>query len=79
MGLFDQTTSAPNFIYLMMKGASLRDTAVGSSSAFKDLIQFIDEKSIKPPIDKVFNFDEAKEAYKAAISSDLFGKIVIKF
>ena len=78
MGLFDQAATPPPFLYLMMKGAAIRGTAVGSAAAYADLIQAIDASGIKPPIDRVFAFEQAREAYQAAVSPELFGKIVIK-
>ena len=78
MGLFDHAATPPPFLYLMMKGASVRGTAVGSAAAYADLLQAIDAHGIKPPIDKVFPFEQAKEAFQAAVAPDLFGKIVIK-
>ncbi len=78
MGLFDQAATVPPFLYLMMKGASIRGTAVGSAAAYADLLAAIDASGIKPPIDKVFPFEQAKEAYQAAVAPDLFGKIVIQ-
>lgn len=78
MGLFDQAATPPPFLYLMMKGASVRGTAVGSAAAYADLIQAIDASGIKPPIDRIFPFEQAKEAFQAAVSPELFGKIVIK-
>lgn len=77
MGLFDQATTVPPFLYLMMKGASIRGTAVGSAAAYADLLYAIDANGIKPPIDQVFGFEQAKEAYQAAVSPEVFGKIVI--
>ena len=78
MGLFDYAEKAPNFVNLMIKGASIRGTAVGSTAAHLDLIDFINTHNFKPPIHKVFSFDETVEAYNAATAKDLFGKIVIE-
>jgi NADPH:quinone reductase-like Zn-dependent oxidoreductase len=78
MGMFDLEGKPLNYITLMMKGASVRGTAVGSHNAHRDLVQFIEWKNIKPPVDKVFSFANAKEAYQAATSRDLFGKVVIE-
>ncbi len=78
MGMFDLGGKAPDYIALMMKGASIRGTAVGSAAAHRDLVKFIDEHHVKPPIDKVYAFDDAKDAFRAAASRDLFGKIVIE-
>ena len=76
MGFFNQAEKPPNLLYLMMKTASIRGVAVGSLAAYRDLIAAVDEQGIKPPVDEVFRFGEAKEAYKSAVSPDLFGKIV---
>lgn len=78
MGLFDYAEKAPNFVNLMMKGASIRGTAVGSTAAHLDLVDFINKHDFKPPIHNVFSFEKAVEAYKAATSNYLFGKIVIE-
>jgi len=78
MGLFDQATVPPNFLVLMMKAGSIRGTSVGSAAAFADLIQYVDAKHIKPPIDQTFAFEQVKEAYHAQASPDTFGKIVIQ-
>lgn len=78
MGLFDQATTPPPLLYLMMKGASIRGTAVGSAAAYADLLQFVDAHGIKPPVDQVFDFADARQAYQAAVAPSLFGKIVIR-
>jgi NADPH:quinone reductase-like Zn-dependent oxidoreductase len=78
MGMFDLGGKPLNYLSLMMKGASIRGTAVGSHAAHRDLVEFIEQKDIKPPVDKIFSFENAKEAYEAATSRDLFGKVVIE-
>ena len=79
MGLFDQAEKAPQLMNLMQKAATLRGVAVGSAAAYNDLVAAVDAMSIKPPIHRVFGFEEAKEAYKMAAGPGVFGKIVIDF
>ncbi|MEO9131516.1 MAG: NAD(P)-dependent alcohol dehydrogenase [Sphingomonas sp.] len=62
---------------LMMKGASLRGIFVGSGAMATSLNRAIDATHIKPQIDRVFTFDEARQAYAYQASPDLFGKVVI--
>lgn len=62
---------------LMFKGASLRGIFVGSHAMAERLNAFVDAHSIKPVIHRTFAFDEAKAAYAAQTSPDLFGKVVI--
>jgi NADPH:quinone reductase-like Zn-dependent oxidoreductase len=62
---------------LMFKGASLRGIFVGSAAMAKSLNAAIDSCSIKPVVDRVFAFEDAKAAYAYQSSPDLFGKVVI--
>jgi len=63
---------------LMMKGASLRGIFVGSAAMAITLNRAIDATGIKPQIDRVFAFDQARQAYEYQASPDLFGKVVIR-
>ena len=76
MGLFDQATSAPDFVGLMMRG-TIRGTSVGSALAYRDMVEFINAHGIKPPIARRFALDGAQAAYRTAASGEAFGKIVI--
>ncbi len=62
---------------LMFKGASLRGIFVGSAAMARALNAAVDRCSIKPVVDQVFAFDDAKAAYAYQASPDLFGKVVI--
>jgi len=63
---------------LMMKGASLRGIFVGSAAMARSLNRAIDATGIRPQVDRVFAFDEARQAYAYQASPDLFGKVVIR-
>jgi NADPH:quinone reductase-like Zn-dependent oxidoreductase len=62
---------------LMVKGASLRGIFVGSSAMAQELNAFIDTHQLKPVVDRVFDFTDAKAAYAYQASGELFGKVVI--
>ena len=66
-----------NPMALMVKGASLRGIFVGSAAMARDLNAFLDQHRIKPVVDRVFGFAEAKAAYAYQASMALFGKVVI--
>lgn len=66
-----------NPMALMQKGASLRGIFVGSAAMARDLNAFVDAQGLKPIVDRVFDFADAKAAYAYQGSSDLFGKVVI--
>jgi NADPH:quinone reductase-like Zn-dependent oxidoreductase len=45
---------------------------------FEDLNRFVAAARIRPPIDRVFRFDQAREAMAYLKSAGHFGKIVIE-
>ena len=77
MGFMDQAEASPDFIALMTKTATIRGTRVGSASAHADLTAAIDAGNVKPPIHATFAFADAQSAYRAQLSPDVFGKVVI--
>lgn len=62
---------------LMVKGATLRGIFVGSARMARELNAFVDRHAVKPAIDRVFPFEEARQAYAYQSSAQLFGKVVI--
>ena len=75
IGVMTQGTSNPHT--LMMKGASLHGIFVGGRELFEQMNAAIDANGIKPVIDKVFPFGDAKAAFAHAMSGDFIGKVVI--
>ena len=69
----------PNPMLLLGKSVNLRGIVVGNAQAYGELVDAVDRHGIKPPLDDRFRFkfEDAKEAYGAQSSPDLFGKIVI--
>lgn len=66
-----------NPLALMLKGASLRGIFVGSRAMAERLNAAVDACGIAPVIDRVFAFEDAREAYRYQASAALFGKVVI--
>lgn len=67
-----------NPIGILMKAVRLQGIFVGSRQMFEQMNEFIREHYIKPVVDRVFDFSEAREALKYMESGAHFGKIVIK-
>jgi NADPH:quinone reductase-like Zn-dependent oxidoreductase len=63
---------------LMTKGARLCGIFVGSAAMARALNAFVDAHGIRPVIDRVFDFGDAKAAYAYQSSPGLFGKVVIR-
>jgi NADPH:quinone reductase-like Zn-dependent oxidoreductase len=62
---------------MMFKAGRMRGIFVGSAAMAISLNAAIDAGGIKPEVDRVFDFDEAKAAYAYHASPALFGKTVI--
>ncbi len=63
---------------MMFKAGRLRGIFVGSGRMARDLNAAIDANAIKPVVDRVFDFGDARSAYAYQASPDLFGKVVIR-
>lgn len=67
-----------NPIPVFMKGIRVQGIFVGSREMFEDMNRAIDAGKIRPVVNKVFDFAEAREALKYMESGAHFGKIVVK-
>lgn len=62
---------------LMAKNANLCGIYVGSRSHFEAMNAFLERKSLRPVIDRVFPFAEAAKAFEYLESCEHFGKVVV--
>jgi len=59
--------------------AIVRSVMVGSKALFEEMNAFIDKHGIKPVVDeRVFGFEEARQAYDRMVEQNFVGKIVIR-
>ena len=63
---------------MMFKAGRLRGIFVGSAQMARSLNAAIDANGIKPVVDRVFDFDDARSAFDYQKSYQLFGKTVIR-
>ena len=56
----------------------VRGVSVGSNRMHRDLVDFIEYHDLHPVIDRIFDFDDAPEAFRAQGGSGTFGKFVIQ-
>ena len=62
-----------------MKCVRLQGIFVGSREMFENMNRAIALNALKPVIDRIFPFEEAREALAHMESGSHFGKIVLKF
>ncbi|HEX8639288.1 MAG TPA: NAD(P)-dependent alcohol dehydrogenase [Pyrinomonadaceae bacterium] len=67
-----------NPVSILMKAVRLQGIFVGSRQMFEDLNRLICQYNLKPVIDRVYEFEEVKDALKHMESAAHFGKIVVK-
>ncbi len=65
-------------VTVFMKAVRLQGIFVGSRRMFEDLLKAVDVAKLEPVIDRVFAFDEVREALRHMESGSHFGKIVIR-
>lgn len=63
---------------LFYKQASILGTTMGSPFDFESMLEFIEEYNMRPLIDKVYDWNDAEEAFKYQKSGKQFGKVVLK-
>jgi NADPH:quinone reductase-like Zn-dependent oxidoreductase len=74
------TTENPgiDFFELKRSGATFRNIAVGNREGLQDLARAVAMAGVKPVIDRIFDFEAAKEDFAYLESGSHFGKVVIR-
>ncbi|MFI8372591.1 NAD(P)-dependent alcohol dehydrogenase [Pseudomonas helleri] len=77
IGFLTGQTTALGLMPLIFRQTTIRGIAVAPRSSFDRMNAFLNENPIKPVIDKVYPFAEARQAYEH-LARGAFGKVVIK-
>lgn len=65
-------------VLALRRNVTLKGVLNGPRDRFEEMLRFYEDKKIKPVVDKVFPFEEAKEAFDYLAKGSHFGKVVIK-
>ena len=79
IGVLTGQTGEVNPLPAVMKSIRIQGIFVGSKAMFMALNRALTAHQIKPVIDRVFSFDEVREALHYQESQAHFGKVVISF
>lgn len=63
---------------IFLSGACVRAVAVGSRAQFAQLLRAIESGGLRPVIDRVFELEEARDAFEYYSAGRAFGKVVIR-
>ncbi|MES2722281.1 MAG: NAD(P)-dependent alcohol dehydrogenase [Pseudomonadota bacterium] len=78
IGFLTQDNPGIDYFHLKGSGAVVRAIGVGDRAALEDLVRTVSNTGIKPVIDRVFGFGEARRAFEHLQAARHVGKIVIK-
>jgi D-arabinose 1-dehydrogenase-like Zn-dependent alcohol dehydrogenase len=70
---------APDLMSALFGGFIARGVGVGSRVHYEEMVRAIEATDINPFVDRVFNFEDAREAYKHLEGQTFVGKVVIKY
>lgn len=65
-------------VLALKRNVTLKGLLNGPRDRLEEMMAFYEQKHIKPVVDRVFGFDESKEALKYLFARSHFGKVVIK-
>ncbi len=77
IGFLSQDNPGIDYFHLKGSGATVRSIGVGDRAAAEDLVRAVGGTGIKPVIDRVFAFGDARSAFERLRSGSHIGKIVI--
>ncbi|MFE5712390.1 NAD(P)-dependent alcohol dehydrogenase [Streptomyces sp. NPDC056501] len=77
VGFVSETAPPIDPLVLFGSGATVRALAVGNRAQFLAMNRLIEEKRIRPVIDRMFLFDDAPDAFRHYASGSAFGKVVV--
>ena len=63
---------------VLMRNVRIQGITVGSREGFEAMVRAMEQNQLKPVVDKVFSFEEGKEALAYLKSGQHFGKVCIK-
>jgi NADPH:quinone reductase-like Zn-dependent oxidoreductase len=80
IGVMTQTENPAqlNPIGMAFKNGSLHGVMVGCRRMFEDMLKAMSANDIRPLVDRVFAFEDARGAYETAMAGDFVGKVVIR-
>jgi NADPH:quinone reductase-like Zn-dependent oxidoreductase len=77
IGILTGAAGEINPMPILFKNARMQGILVGSRQMFDEMNRAIEVNQLRPIVDRVFPFSEAREAYRYLESGAHFGKVCI--
>lgn len=65
-------------VLALKRNVTIKGILNGPKERFEELLQVYEKSKVVPVVDKIFPFEQAKEALKYLESGGHFGKVVVK-
>jgi NADPH:quinone reductase-like Zn-dependent oxidoreductase len=78
IGFLSNKGPAIDYFHLKGAGAAIRSIGVGDRTMLDDLVRAVAAARVKPVIDRLFAFSDAKEAFRYLASGSHIGKVVVR-
>lgn len=78
IGVLSGPAGEVNPISILMKGVRVQGIYVGSRAMFQNMNRAISQHAVRPVVDRVFPFSEARQALDHMAGGNHFGKIVVQ-
>jgi len=78
IGVLAGSTTEVNLASILMQNIRIQGVIVGSRETFEDLNRAVSSHELRPVVDRVFPFAEARAAFDLMAGQGHFGKIVIR-
>ncbi len=78
LGVLAGDANPPNLTPVFMNGLRVQGLLVGSRDDFEAMNRLISAHNVRPVIDRVFAFEQAKEAFSHLVGQSHLGKVVIR-
>lgn len=78
IGVLAGSSSALNLTPVLMQNIRIQGVLVGSREGFEAMNRAITTSSLRPVVDRVFAFEQTREAFAALATGSHFGKLVIR-
>ena len=77
IGVLTGSATSVNLIPILMQNVKLQGILVGHREGFEHMNRAITQAQLKPVVDRVFPFEQARQAFEHLASASHFGKVVI--
>ena len=78
IGNLSGNSTEVNLVQILMQNVRIQGVLVGSRDTFEAMNRSIHLQQVRPVVDRVFGFAEARKAFEHMASGSHFGKICIK-